>query len=234
MLVHLHQSLLLFVCLILSITLHEFGHAWMADRLGDTLPRRLGRVTLNPLAHADRLGTFILPAVMIFTPVLFGGTANFIFGWGKPVMISLPDPENRKRDEILTAIAGPGMNLLLALAGTVLLGLFGRILGNVPENVADGTIHFLYMFISLNFCLMIFNLIPIPPLDGSRVLRYAVKMPDSVFEKLTRYSLWIMLALIFIPVGGESILSRIIGPVIEFLVKISLFLANLISGGVLF
>ncbi len=229
------QAILLFVCLILSITLHEFGHAFVADKLGDSLPRRLGRVTLNPLAHAEQFGTFILPAIMIFSPVLLGGSASFIFGWGKPVPISLPNYATRKRDEILISIAGPLMNLLLALLGAVLLGMFLRYANSheMAENVVTGTRMFLLLFMQLNLALMIFNLIPLPPLDGSRVLRYAVKMPEHVFDKLTRYSLWIMLGLILLPTPGNSILFMVLGPILRFLSSILLKLADIVSGGVL-
>ncbi|MCR5184103.1 MAG: site-2 protease family protein [Opitutales bacterium] len=234
MLIQLHQSLLLFVCLILSITLHEFGHAFVADKLGDPVPRMLRRVTLNPFAHADLFGTFILPAIMIFSPVLLGGSTGFIFGWGKPVPISLPNRNTRKRDEILISVAGPAMNLLLALLGAILFGLFLKfaVSHDVAENVLKGTTNFFMIFISLNVALMIFNLIPLPPLDGSRVLRYLVKMPEKTFDWLARHSLWIFLFLILLPSPGNSILMLVFRPIMAFIFKGLLALARFIAGGI--
>ena len=104
------------ILLVVSIGLHEFGHAWMADRRGDPLPRAQGRVTLDPLAHIDPIGTLLIPGLMIFWPVLFGGGAPVaLIGWGKPVQILLPNPRTRHWDDILSTAAGPAMNLLLCL-----------------------------------------------------------------------------------------------------------------------
>lgn len=205
---NLRWAVLLFIALVVSISLHEFGHAWAADKCGDPLPRRQGRVTLNPLAHADRFGTLILPALMIFVPALLGGAPGVIFGWGKPVMISLPNRETRMRDDILTTLAGPSVNLLLAVAGTVALGVSAGLLGaNAPA------VEFFLLFIQLNLALMIFNLIPIPPLDGSRLLFYGAKMKEETFHKLAANSWWIFLALILLPSPGNSILFYILEPI---------------------
>ena len=106
--VTLRDGLLQLILLIISIGLHEFGHAWMADRRGDPLPRLQGRVTLNPFAHADPIGTIALPAIMIFLSPGFG-----LIGWGKPVQISLPNPRTRRMDDIYITLAGPAMNLVL-------------------------------------------------------------------------------------------------------------------------
>lgn len=208
---NLRWAVLLFIALVISISLHEFGHAWAADKCGDPLPRRMGRVTLNPLAHADRTGTLIIPALMIFLPALMGGMPGVIFGWGKPVLVSLPNRETRMKDDILTTLAGPAMNLLLAIIGAILLGVSAGIFG--AGNAAP--VNFFILFIQLNLALMIFNLLPIPPLDGSRLMFYAVKMKEETYYKLAANAWWILLALILLPSPGNSFLSRIFTPIFE-------------------
>lgn len=210
---NLRQALLLFIVLMLSVALHEFGHAKVADLRGDPLPRAQGRVTLNPLAHWDFLGT-LLPALFILGPALLGtGATGFVIGWGKPVMISLPNPKTRVRDDILITLAGPAMNLLIALFAVVVGGLFIRFAnaGDVPmpaetlQRVAD----FAELTVSMNIFLLAFNLLPLPPLDGSHILRHALRMKDETYAWLLRNSFWIFLALVFIPVAGAPLLSWI-------------------------
>lgn len=131
----LRTSMLLFIVLLLSIALHEFGHAKAADLLGDPLPRAQGRVTLNPVAHWTLWGSLVIPGVMIFLPILTGGALPFmLIGWGKPVMISLPNPKTRVRDDILITLAGPGMNLLIGIFAALAGGLFIRFAnaGHIP------------------------------------------------------------------------------------------------------
>lgn len=228
---NMRWAALLFISLVISISLHEFGHAWAADKCGDPLPRRMGRVTLNPLAHADRTGTLIIPALMIFLPALMGGLPQFIFGWGKPVMVSLPNRQTRMKDDILTTLAGPAMNLILAIIGAVLLGVSAGLFG--AENSAPVT--FSILFIQLNLALMIFNLMPIPPLDGSRLLFYAVKMKEETYYKLAGNAWWILLALILLPSPGQSFLSYIFRPIFSAtfkpLVQVAEWIAAFFSGG---
>ena len=194
---HLRWSLLQLILLVVSIGLHEFGHAWVADLRGDPLPRLQGRVTLNPLAHADPIGTLLIPGVMIFLNPGFG-----LIGWGKPVQISLPNPATRRVDDILITLAGPSMNLLLC----VVLALVGLVAG---VSVADASTHnlgrFLVTGMVMNVGLLCFNLIPIPPLDGSRVLYRLGVYSLEFFTTLSRYSFIILMVLINLP-GFGSIL----------------------------
>ena len=180
--------------LVISIGLHEFGHAWVADLRGDLLPRAQGRVTLNPLAHADLLGTWVLPGIMIFLPILMGRPLPFgLLGWGKPVQISLANPRTRRMDDILITLAGPAMNVVLLLV----FALIGQVAGLVPAAAAghDFT-RFLLTGIVMNAGLAAFNLIPLPPLDGSRVFYRLGVYSTEVFHFLSQWSFFILIVFI--------------------------------------
>ncbi len=180
--------------LVISIGLHEFGHAWVADLRGDLLPRAQGRVTLNPLAHADLLGTWVLPGVMIFLPILMGRPLPFgLLGWGKPVQVSLANPRTRRMDDILITLAGPAMNVVLL----VVFAFIGQVAGLAPGTAAghDFT-RFLVMGILMNAGLAAFNLIPLPPLDGSRVFHRLGVYSTEVFLFLSQWSFFILIIFI--------------------------------------
>lgn len=189
----LRQGALLMILLVVSISIHEFGHAWVADLRGDPLPRAQGRVTLDPMAHIDPIGTLLIPGVMIFWPAFFGGGAPIaLIGWGKPVQVLLANPRTRYWDDILTTLAGPAMNLLLCIIvalGTALAGL----LGWIPSFEMQ---RFLLLALLLNASLMAFNLLPIPPLDGGRLLRRLVGMTEETFIQISTYAPWVLLLLI--------------------------------------
>jgi Zn-dependent protease len=151
------------IAFILSIAVHEFGHAWMANKLGDRLPAQQGRLTLSPISHIDPIGTLLMPLLAVFVP---GGFP--LLAWGKPVQTN-PNSYTRlspRTGHMLVALMGPVMNLLLALAISVVLVLVGRT-GVLPPVVAQAGIDF---FLRLNIMLMFFNLLPVPPLDGGSVL----------------------------------------------------------------
>jgi Zn-dependent protease len=185
----LRDGLLQLILLIISIGLHEFGHAWMADLRGDPLPRMQGRVTLNPFAHADPIGTIAIPAVMIFLSPGFG-----LIGWGKPVQISLPNPKTRRMDDIYITLAGPAMNLVLCFVFAVIGGL-----GNFDPKTQEVVIDFLRMGIILNASLVVFNLIPLPPLDGSRLALRLGLYSEELFLTLARWGFVILIILINLP-----------------------------------
>lgn len=185
----LRQGALLMILLVVSIGLHEFGHAWMADRRGDPLPRAQGRVTLDPLAHIDPVGTLLIPGFMIFWPAFFGGGPPVsLIGWGKPVQVMLADPRTRRQDDILITLAGPAMNLVLCLVFTLLLAAFA--------GQGAAARDFLFNGLALNAGLMVFNLLPIPPLDGGRVLRWVVGMSEETFNRVSGVAPWVLLILI--------------------------------------
>ena len=194
---HLRWSLLQLILLVVSIGLHEFGHAWVADLRGDPLPRLQGRVTLNPLAHADPIGTLLIPGIMIFFSPGFG-----LIGWGKPVQISLPNPATRRMDDILITLAGPAMNLVLCLV----LAFIGVVMDVSWANPATHNLgKFLVLGMLMNVGLLFFNLIPIPPLDGSRVLYRLGVYSLEFFTMLSRYSFIILIILINLPGFGRMI-----------------------------
>ena len=184
------------IVLILSIALHEFGHAFSADRLGDDTPRRQGRVTLWPDKHFEPVG-FLM---MVFTVLL-----GFGLGWGKPVQVNDRNFRHPNRDMILVTICGPLMNLLLAVIAGLLLR-FSITSGNVAW-LAGTSGQFVTTFLEVNLALMFFNLIPIPPLDGSKVLYGLLPYDIAVrYERfMGQFGLVLLLLVLFTGVVGRII-----------------------------
>jgi len=196
------------VALILSICVHEFGHAFVADKLGDPLPRSQGRVTLNPLAHIDPVGTLLLPAIAFFVG---GAVGARILGWGKPVQISLSARSMTRKLSIRTshaliAAAGPSMNILF---GLLLSGVYIALIKAGHDSLAGAV----GGVIAMNIGLCLFNLLPIPPLDGGAVLaRFTPRRYDHLLDGLNRYGFMILLALLMIPFRGGTLLGWIMWP----------------------
>jgi len=180
------EKILLYFILVVSICIHEWAHAFSADKLGDPLPRSQGRVTLDPLVHLDLLGTIIIPFVMIFLSPGFA-----ILGWGKPVQLSLPNHKTRTRDDILITLAGPMSNLLLAFLTVLVFGLIGNFIF-----LNESFLQLVATVVNLNCLLFLFNLIPIPPLDGSHILKRVAGMSDITFIKFSRFGIFLLLVLI--------------------------------------
>ncbi len=201
-------GLVYLVALILSICVHEYGHAIVADKLGDPLPRSQGRVTLNPLAHIDPIGTLLLPAVAFFVGGAIGAR---ILGWGKPVQISLSARHMTRKISIrtahaLVAAAGPSMNILFAL---LLSGVFIGLLKSHHLSLAGAV----EGVIEMNIGLCLFNLLPIPPLDGGAVIaRFTPRRYDYLLEGLNRYGFVILLVLLMVPFRGTTLLGWIMWP----------------------
>src|SRR5262249_46404492 len=185
------QIFISFTVLLFSLTIHEMAHAWTADRLGDSTARLLGRVSLNPLVHADPIGTVLFPLVALITGAP-------IIGWAKPVPVLTRALHHPRRAYVLVAAAGPASNLVLAfLAATVLAALTvsPQIAGET--NVSVPVARILSSLIRLNVLLAVFNMIPIPPLDGGNVL--AGLLPRSLgvlFDNLRPYGFILLYALI--------------------------------------
>ena len=179
------------VVLIFSAILHEVMHGVVAEKLGDPTARVLGRITLNPIPHLDPIGSILLPLVGILSG------SGIIFAWAKPVPINPLHFKDPKKDMALSALAGPLTNLLIAIIAAQLIKF-------LPVNETLSPI--LYIIVLYNLMLTILNLIPIPPLDGSKVL--ASILPDDLaasYLSIERYGIFILLFLLFFPVGGFSL-----------------------------
>ena len=212
------QGLILILGLIISVGVHEFGHAFVAHKLGDPTPESQGRVTLNPLAHMDIFGTLIIPAVLIFSG------SSMMFGWGKPVQIQ-PRYFTRKvsmgTGDILVSLAGPLMNIIMALLFTVLLGIMVRNM-NMQNLTNLKMVQAIMMYIQLNLVLFAFNLLPIPPLDGSHILLNVLGPQHQGFKDfLTQYGFYILIGLMIFP-GALSFIFAPLQNLTVFLVKLAL------------
>jgi len=175
----------MWMCLVALLSFHEFGHAWMAYKCGDDTARIMGRMTINPIVHIDPIGTVLIPLVILLLNPGF-----FIFGWAKPVPVNPNNYENRKRDDILISMAGPAMNVILA----ILLMAVYRLALELPIDVGAGAIvHNLELVAFISMILCVFNLIPIPPLDGSHVMRHVVGMSEETYLKIAQYGFIILL-----------------------------------------
>jgi len=201
-----------FVLLIFSLSVHECAHAWAASRLGDQTARLQGRVTLNPMYHVDPFGTLLFPALMIFGPLLSGGAmGGFLFGWAKPTPVITRNFKNIVRDDTLTTLAGPVSNLLLAFAGFVGLAMIILTAGHLPSRQSMGSnIEALAILcnlaINVNLALFFFNLLPLPPLDGSRILRH--HLPYNALNAYDRLGIWSFVLMILLG-----------GPIVRFLMR---------------
>ena len=202
------------IALVMAIAIHEFSHAMAADRLGDPTPRLQGRLTLNPLAHLDPLGTIMLLLVH--------------FGWGKPVQFDPFNLRHPKRDSAIISLAGPISNFLFAIICAILIHILFTLRLTILSNALIGTavyvlIALLEPLIILNVMLGVFNLVPIHPLDGFKIVEGF--LPDEYAQQwhgLEPYGMLFLLFLIFPIFGGTSAISRVISPVINFVLTLLL------------
>ncbi len=189
--------LVVFVVLLLSLTFHEAAHAWSAERLGDPTARLLGRVSLNPVVHIDPIGTIVFPLIAMFTGFP-------LIGWAKPVPVDTRNlRQHGKQKYMLIAAAGPASNLILAAVAAVGVAFLGF------ENAGQPVFEFFRWMVTINVLLAVFNMVPVPPLDGGNVL--AGLLPGrahDLFETIRPWGFLILYALLF-----SGILFRIIGPV---------------------
>lgn len=209
-----------FVLVLFSLSFHECAHAWMASMLGDQTARMQGRITLNPMYHADMIGTFLIPALIIFGP-FFGFTllSGVLIGWAKPTPVITRNFRKIKRDDNLTTLAGPVSNLVLVAAAFVILALVclvvphGRamVLSSFAGALMPGAAAPLQAIVLLsslailvNLSLFFFNLLPIPPLDGSHLLRNI--LPYKAVQTYDRIPIWVSY-LLMIFVGGYVLMA---------------------------
>jgi Zn-dependent protease len=210
-----------YVVLLFALSLHEAAHAWMASRLGDQTARMLGRVTLNPIKHIDPFGTVLIPLAMLFLP----GAGHLLFGWAKPTPVNTRNFKRVVRDDILTTLAGPCSNIAAAVAaliGLVIVAKATPVGAVVVKELAMGmldpslmqaspvifpTVILLYLGIVLNLFLAAFNLLPLPPLDGSHIIRHMLP-----YNALKVYDSLGMISLILILFFGGPIVNLMVSP----------------------
>lgn len=214
-----------FAILVFSLSLHEASHAWMASRLGDPTARMLGRVTLNPVKHIDPIGTILIPLAMLF----LGSYGRFLIGWAKPTPVTTRNFKNIRRDDILTTLAGPGSNVLAAILATIALIILTKtstagalavhqvVSGMIdPDLMAASPAVFpmaiiFYLGLVLNLFLAVFNLLPLPPLDGSHIFRHMLPYKAlRVYDSLGMISLILMLFI------GAPLVNFFVSPALAF------------------
>jgi Zn-dependent protease len=196
---------IIFTVLIASLTFHEAAHAWTANLLGDSTARLLGRLSLNPAVHVDPIGTVLFPLIAIVTGAP-------LIGWAKPVPVDMRNLKDPKRDFAIVALAGPVSNLILAVVGAVaVMVLFGD--DRSPLREGDTLATGLFYFVSINVLLAVFNMIPIPPLDGGNVLIGI--LPPRLGAMVEQLRAWGFILLYVLLLSGA--LSAIAGPVIRFI-----------------
>ena len=198
------QYLAMAVPILLALTVHEFSHGWIAYKLGDNTAKNMGRLTLNPISHIDPIGMIMLFVIGM--------------GWAKPVPINIYAFKHQKRDLALTAAAGPASNFIMAAIAGLMFRLFPNL---IPMNTDVGVILFLKLnlsyFLMINCGLGIFNLIPIPPLDGSKILRGFMKDKHVyIIDYLERYGGFILIAIVLLGrFMNFSIFGKFLGPLIR-------------------
>jgi Zn-dependent protease len=222
----LQLALLLIPCLIVAIVFHEVAHGWAALALGDPTAKEQKRLTLNPIRHVDPVGTLIVPGAL----ALFGGP---VFGWAKPVPVNFNRLNNPRVGMMLVAAAGPGTNIVLAALAAIALGLYAGTFTAPPAGVSEYVFGGLVLFITINVFLALFNLLPIPPFDGSHIVEGL--LPRSLahhYAKLRNLGMLLFIALIAatwaFPDAG--IIENTVGPPVEWLQGKFLQLAQWVAG----
>lgn len=188
----IYNVLLGYLCFVPLITLHEWGHAWVAWKCGDNTAYNEGRVTINPIAHMELVGTVILPLMGAFVALSNPTLAGFIIGWGRPVPVNISNLRRPRIDDTLVTVAGPTINFILAFALVALIkaGVVAEVPGMVEIGIRAATM-------SLGLCF--FNLIPIPPLDGSHILKNMIGMSQETYMRFYQFGFIAVLVVVNLP-----------------------------------
>lgn len=213
-------------CLVIAIVFHEVAHGWTALALGDPTAKEQRRLTFNPIRHVDPIGTLIVPGALAF----FGGP---IFGWAKPVPVRRNRLNNPRYGMMVVAAAGPAMNLLLAAIGAVVLGLLAAGIAAPPQGALGFAVLALNYFLLINIFLALFNLLPIPPFDGSHIVEGV--LPRSLAAQYAKFQQFGMLVIVLL-VGVTwafpewGLLERVVLPPVEWLMSKYMELAGAVAG----
>lgn len=210
------QLLIYMVVLLFAISAHEAAHAWMSNRFGDDTARLLGRITLNPVAHIDPIGTLLIPVVGFFLGNIGGAAARIpLIGWGKPTPVNPLRWRNKDLANVMVSAAGIMANLFIAICAFTILKvmLMTHAFASIPVSLREPVLLLLQMFLTMNVSLAIFNLLPFPPLDGSKILdTFLPASARPMLEMLEQFGFIILMILIYV-----GLLDAIMRPVMAFI-----------------
>ncbi len=191
------DGIISYLCFLIVLAFHESGHAYTAHKCGDDTAYSMGRVSLNPLVHIEFFGTVLLPLLGLFLDAAGSGAARFVIGWGKPVPVNPANFKNRRLDSMLVGVAGPFMNIVAAIVAIALIHA-----GNWLHS--NAMIELCYRFAVISMFLCFFNLLPVPPLDGSHIASYLLGWSEETYNNIARFGFIIIIILIQIPIVGQA------------------------------
>ena len=195
-----------YLCFVPLITLHEWAHAWVAWKCGDNTAYNDGRVTMNPVAHMELIGTVVLPLMASFVAVKSPALAGFIIGWGRPVPVNSANLRRPRVDDTLVTVAGPTMNFIIAFALIGLIKVLAVSGAASTNDLGGGVIETCVRTAAMSLGLCFFNLIPIPPLDGSHILKNLIGMDQITYYRFAQYGLLaVILVMNFVPAVPAAI-----------------------------